>query len=166
MAGMLEGFVHVNGPFAEPEQAWTAARALIDSSTAGEHPLEVIGEFVIPPLGGPSSRDFQTLHFDFGLPLAPAAPGDVARFTALHVGADTVPGKAETRLVPLRTLVCGRTWPESDELVRRFRAYGESHGAWEGSEGYVEGSLARLIEAALDRPPALPSVREQPGFLC
>jgi GNAT superfamily N-acetyltransferase len=35
------------------------------------------------------------------------------------------------------------------------------------AEGYVEGSLARIVEAAAaERPPTLPSVKAEPGFLC
>jgi hypothetical protein len=44
--------------------------------------------------------------------------------------------------------------------------YGDSHGAWDNSAGYVEGSLARIVEAALGWTPALPSVKEDPEFLC
>lgn len=50
--------------------------------------------------------------------------------------------------------------------MRRFVAYGDSHGAWQPGTGYTEGSLARVIEAALDQPPVLPSVSANPGFLC
>ncbi len=126
----------------------------------------VLGDFVIPPRDGPPSRDFQTLHFDFGLPLVPVLPADVARFTALHVSADVAPSDAVTRLVPLHGLLAGRPWPDRDELVRRFAAYGNSHGAWDDDTGYVEGSLARIVEAALAQTPVLPSVKSHPGFLC
>jgi hypothetical protein len=125
----------------------------------------VIGDFVIPPAAGPPSRDFQTLHFDFGLPLDPAAASDVARFTALHVPLDSTPPEALTRLVPLKRLLSQRAWPEHEELIRRFASYGESHGAWEGADGYTEGSLARVIEAAAGVP-TLPSVKANPEFLC
>ena len=50
--------------------------------------------------------------------------------------------------------------------MSRFAAYGESHGTWETGTGYSEGSLARVVEAALGAVPALPSVRDDPGFLC
>ncbi len=45
----------------------------------------MIGDFVVPPLDGGETRDFQTLHFDFGLPLDPKVDQDVARYTALYV---------------------------------------------------------------------------------
>ena len=76
------------------------------------------------------------------------------------------PGEAVTRLVPLRPLLAGRPWPDRDELVRRFAAYGASHGAWDDQQGYVEGSLARVVEAALGQRLVLASVKAHPGFLC
>lgn len=45
-------------------------------------------------------------------------------------------------------------------------AYGETHGAWDQTQGYVEGSLARIVEAAAGGAPQLPSVTTSPGFLC
>ena len=68
--------------------------------------------------------------------------------------------------MPLRSLLAGGPWPNHDELVRRFAAYGDSHGAWDNDAGYAEGSLARIVEAAVARTPALPSVKEDPEFLC
>lgn len=131
-----------------------------------QQPLEIIGDFLIPPIDGPPSRDFQTLHFDFGLPLVPAARSDVARYTALHVAHDSPPSEARTRLVPLDRLLGWRAWPQHEELLRRFAAYGESHGAWPGADGYVEGSLARIVEAATSDAPVLASVKDDPDFLC
>ena len=160
------GFVVEPGPFARLQDAWSAARVLVDEAAATAARLAVVGDFVIPPPDGPPSRDFQTLHFDFGLPLAPVASADVARFTALHVAVDALPSDAVTRLVPLRLLLAGGPWPNHHELVRRFAVYGDSHGAWDNSAGYAEGSLARIVEAALGHTPALPSVKEDPEFLC
>jgi hypothetical protein len=93
-------------------------------------------------------------------------PAEVARFTALYATADTAPSDAVTRLVPIRALVARRRWADRDELLRRFASYGCSHGAWDNSAGYVEGSFARIIEAALGEPPVLPSVKTHPEFLC
>jgi hypothetical protein len=160
------GFVRLSGPFGTPADAWRQAETLIASTEADVADLEVIGNFVVPPLNGPPSRDFQTLHFDFGVPLVPVQPSDVARFTALHISSDASSVGALTRLLPLRTLLRETGWPGRDELLRRFAAYGDSHGAWDSSRGYVEGSLARIIEAALGRPPVLPSVPNDPDFLC
>ena len=68
--------------------------------------------------------------------------------------------------MPLRSLLADSPWPDHDEPVRRFAVYGDSHGAWDNSAGYAEGSLARIVEAALGQTPALPSVKEDPEFLC
>lgn len=139
---------------------------IVESAAANDLAVSVVGDFVVPPHDGPVSRDFQTLHFDFGLPLAPVVAADIARFTALHVSAGAPPSGAVTRLVPLRSLLAGGPWPDCDELIRRFTAYGNSYGAWDDDAGYVEGSLARIVEAALGQAPVLPSVKAQPGFLC
>jgi len=121
---------------------------------------------VIAPVGRPPSRAFQTLHIDFGLPLLPRQPSDVARFTALYIDRDAIPSGAVTRLVPIDALAGEREWPERDELMRRFESYGRTHGAWDDTAGYLEGSLARIIEAALGGRPVLPSVKTSSGFLC
>jgi hypothetical protein len=161
-----QGFTQVIGHFATPEDAWQGTSAFIGTDDAVDAPVEVIGNFAIPPSDGTPSRDFQTLHFDFGVPLAPVATADVARWTALHVPASASSTHALTRLVPLRSLLGGHPWPDHDELVRRFAAYGDSHGTWQAGTGYAEGSLARIIEAALGQTPILPSVRADPDFLC
>ncbi len=153
----------IAGPLSE-RAAFAAAAAAIEEADGGA--LEVIGDFVLPPLDGPPSRDFQTLHFDFGLPLVPSAPADVARYTALYVP-DELPGSdARTRFVRLDALLAQRAWPQREELLRRFAAYGESHGAWPGADGYSEGSLARIVEAASGEAPILPSVKADAEFLC
>lgn len=156
------GVVRLSGPFAGLQQAWSQARVVVDGAMCNEPPLAIIGDFVLPPADGPPSRDFQTLHFDFGLPLIPVLPADLARFTALHIPA----GMAASAGVPLRPLLGGRAWPNLAELVRRFDAYGRSHGAWDNAMGYAEGSLARIVEAALGRTPVLPSVKTHTEFLC
>ncbi len=160
------GFAVVPGPFADVARAWSVADEIVERVTESDAPVEVIGEFVVPPPDGPSSRDFQTLHIDFGLPLIPGAPVDVGRYTALHIPADSAPVDATTRLVLLRSLLSMARWPARDELLRRFAAYGESHGAWESERGYVEGSLARIVEAAQGQRPVLPSVKTTVGFQC
>ena len=161
--------VHVTrvpGRFATPEAAWQRAVEFVGDDDEIAASIEVIGTFVVPPPGGPPSRDFQTLHFDFGVPLVPVVPADVARLTALYVPASASSAQALTRFVPLRPLLSRCAWPNLEELVRRFVAYGDSHGARKTGNGYAEGSLARIIEAALAQPPALPSVRADPDFRC
>lgn len=156
------------GPFHDAAGAVAAARG-VASQTVPAAPgaaLEVIGEFVIPPLDAPRQRDFQTLHFDFGLPLAPGRPVDVARCTALFMSPDRPSSGAVTRFVALDVLLSQRAWPAPEVLRDRFARYGATHGAWEPAAGYVEGSLARLVEAATGDPPVLPSVRADPTFLC
>jgi hypothetical protein len=70
-------------------------------------------------------------------------------------------------LVPLAALLGQRSWPPPDELVERLASYGRTHGAWDDELGYVEGSLARIVEAvAAERSPLLPSVKIDPDFLC
>jgi hypothetical protein len=160
-----DGFVHVRGALHSQRAAWSVAAEIIDSvSDPGE--IEVIGEFVLPPPDGPPSRAFQTLHVDFGIPFVPATAGDVARFTALHILAEAPPTEAATRLVKLDALLSGRGWPGRRELHDRFLDYGRTHGAWDDEGGYVEGSLARMIEAAAGADRVLPSVKSTPGFRC
>lgn len=93
--------------------------------------LEVIGQFVVPPRNVPQRRDFQTMYFDFGLPLDPGRPVDVARCTALYMPAELTPSAALTRFVALDALLGQRRWAPRDVLLARFVACGASHGAWD-----------------------------------
>jgi hypothetical protein len=163
-----EAFVWIQGDFDAPNEAFDIARALIERRSAEDGPvsLSVIGDFVVPPAEGQESRDFQTLHFDFGLPLDPKVQHDVARYTALHMPRRVQRPLAITRLVPLARLLGQRRWQGPSELIGRLIAYGRTHGAWDDARGYVEGSLARLIEAASGTEPVLPSVKVDTDFLC
>lgn len=161
------GFIWVRGAIGDPEEACEFARALINerSAVVDETTPVLLGEFVLPPVDAHESRDFQTLHFDFGLPLEPKVEHDVGRYTALHIPSDFGRVSAVTRLVPLRPLLSQRVWPAHSEILARLISYGRTHGAWDDADGYTEGSLARLVEAA-DGTPALPSVKAEAGFLC
>jgi hypothetical protein len=125
----------------------------------------VIGSFVVPSLDAQATRDFQCLHFDFGLPLDAKVEHDVARYTALYVPSAVEEVFALTRIVPLSALLAQRPWPSRTELIARLVAYGKTHGAWDDAEGYFEGILARVVEAAASSS-LLPSVNAQPDFLC
>jgi hypothetical protein len=162
-----QGFVWARESLVEAADACRAARNLIDARCAldGGAPLEIVGDFVLPPPHGRETRDFQTLHFDFGLPLDPGLRVDVGCFTALHIPFGCQAVSAVTRLVPLAPLLAQRAWPDRAEIVARVAAYGRTHGAWDDEQGYVEGSLARLVEAAAGSR-LLPSVKAEPGFLC
>jgi hypothetical protein len=161
------GFVWIRSAFATPGAAFAKSRELIDECTAstGHDVLSVIGDFILPPRDGNATRDFQTLHFDFGVPLRPVRDRDVARYTALFIPRSSAAVTAATRLVPLDALLGQRRWPDRGTLLDNLMAYGESHGAWDDADGYCEGSLARVIEAAAGAP-RLPSVKSTPGFLC
>jgi hypothetical protein len=95
-----ERFVRIEGPFRTSAAALEAAGALVEACQLerGLPPVSIVGDFVIPPVDGAPSRDFQTLHFDFGLPLDPKVAQDVACYTALHVPADV----AQTSLTSTR----------------------------------------------------------------
>ena len=165
------GFVHLQGPHDTKELAWSCAQAIFraaareDAIGAGMPPSAVVGHFTIPPPDG-RCRDFQTLHIDFGLPVVPDRRTDVARFTALYVDQDRRRTTALTRIVPLWRLLSQRAWVEPALLLERFRRYGKAHTAAdvERRAGYVEGILARLVEAA-DESPTLPHSGDA-GFLC
>jgi hypothetical protein len=156
-------FLHLAGADLDLEAAFALAGELVECASGRR--LDVVGRYVVPPADGAPTRPFQTLHVDFGLPLSPVRPLDVATYTALLVPPDAPTEGATTRLVPLRELLGQRSWPEREELVRRLEQYGRTHGAWDDRDGYTEGSLARLVEAADGGAPMLPSVRE-PGFRC
>lgn len=69
--------------------------------------------------------------------------------------------------MPLVALLSQRSWPPLGELVDRLTSYGRTHGSWDDDRGYVEGSLARIVEGvAAWRSPFLPSVKIDPSFLC
>ena len=166
-----EGVALLPRPFGHPDAVRRAAQR-ISRQADRRSPLgvrfgrlELVGEFVIPPPLA-ATRDFQALHFDFGRPLDPRGARDVARFTALHIPHDHGPVEARTRLVRLDQALRQRRWAQPGELIRRFERYGMSHGAWDAERGYSEGIFARLVEAADDREPVLPSVSATPGFLC
>jgi Taurine catabolism dioxygenase TauD, TfdA family len=160
------GLLRMSG-FPELEDAFGAARSVINEvTTSGDGvPLSIIGDFSIPPSGTPV-RNFQTLHFDFGLPLDVKTRREVARYTALHIPRKMKAGSAVTRLVPLDALLGQRTWASPAELTHRLVEYGKTHGAWDDADGYQEGSLARIVEAAAGGFPRLPSVKTNPNFLC
>jgi hypothetical protein len=42
------GYV-IDGPFAQPEEAWIAAEQLVDAAAGDEGPLTVIGDFLRSP---------------------------------------------------------------------------------------------------------------------
>ena len=124
------GFVRIDGPFPTANEAFARASSTIDSRHGREvDRLSIIGDYVLPPADGPATRDFQTLHFDFGLPLDPRVDQDVARYTALYVPDDKLSVSAQTRLVPLRALLAQRAWSTRPELIKRLIAYGGTHGA-------------------------------------
>jgi hypothetical protein len=165
------GFVHLRGPRPSKQVAWSHALAVFHEATTGDPigadmpRLSVVGRFTIPPLGA-RRRDFQALHMDFGLPVAPGCPTDVARFTALYVDPALTRTTAMTRIAPLRRLLSQRAWAQPEDLVERLRRYGAAN-AGDGAEnpaGYVEGIFARLVEA-VDDSPTLPRSGER-GFLC
>jgi hypothetical protein len=162
------GFVSIRRAFRTTGEAFGVADELIGGCRAANDlaELAVIGEFVLPPAGGPPTREFQTLHFDFGLPLDPKVEQDVARYTALHIPTGVECVSAVTRLVPLAALLGQRTWPPVSEVLDGMIAYGRTHGAWDDADGYVEGSLARVVEGAAAGSPRLPSVKSDPAFLC
>ena len=159
--------MRIDGPFLTGEEAFDAAGAVVEECRLerGLPALSIIGDFVIPPLDGTATRDFQTLHFDFGLPLDPKVAQDVARYTALYVPTDISDVQAVTRLVPLVALLGQRSWPPPAELVDRLASYGRTHGAWDDDRGYTEGSLARIIEAAAAPGLADPPEREGRAWL-
>lgn len=161
------GFVWIRSALDTPAAAFAESQELIEECTAsnGDNALSVVGDFVLPPPDGEATRDFQTLHFDFGVPLRPLRDQDVARYTALFIPRSAVSVTAVTRLVPLDALLGQRRWPDRETLLENLIAYGESHGAWDDADGYSEGSLGRVVEAAAGAP-RLPSVKSTPGFLC
>jgi hypothetical protein len=107
------------------------------------------------------ARDFQVLHIDFGLPVEPREPVDVARFTALYIDAQHSSTSALTRVVALRSLLSRRHWSDRSVLLARLRRY---HRAGGDGARHVEGILARLVEAADDCPTLPPP--DDPNYRC
>lgn len=128
------GLTRVTGPFATPEDAWQCAGGFIGAVDAIDAPIEVIGNFVIPPLDSAPSRKLPDPALRFRCAAHPCRAG---RCCALHCpprpGRGVV-AQAITRFVPLRPLLGGHPWPDHDELVRRFAAYGDSHGTWQSGD--------------------------------
>lgn len=158
-----QGHAHVAGQRLEQTAALRLATASVRE--AADEPLDLVGDFVLPAASGEPTRDFQTLHIDFGVPLTPTPETTLALFTALYMPLSVPQSAAVTTLLYLPRLLSQRTWPAAEELLTRFEAYGVSHGARPGALGYVEGSLARIVEAA-DKEAELPSFKQEPSFLC
>src|SRR5438105_15600452 len=82
------GVARVPGRWPDKAAAWRQALRITecargrDRLCAGLPGLEVVGEFTVPP-PGTVQRDFQALHFDFGVPRLAGPPGVMSRFTAL-----------------------------------------------------------------------------------
>ena len=161
------GYVWIPSAFDSAAAAFDRARDLIEECAAsnGLEGLSVVGDFVLPPPDGTTTRDFQTLHFDFGVPLRAVRDQDVALYTALFIPRSAAGVAAFTRLVPLDELLGQRDWPDPQTLLANLIAYGESHGAWDDADGYAEGSLARVLEGAAGAA-RLPSVKSTTAFLC
>jgi hypothetical protein len=73
-AELLEqGFLYLRAGLADKAAAWVFAREMFAAAAQGEPiavdmpPLEIVGEFTVPPVGA-LRRDFQTLHSDFWAP--------------------------------------------------------------------------------------------------
>jgi hypothetical protein len=83
------GFARIAGPLRTTQDADEVSSSLVDACRRHKSlpPLSMIGKFVVPPLDAEETRDFQTLHFDFGLPLDPKMEQEVARYTALYIPA-------------------------------------------------------------------------------
>jgi hypothetical protein len=165
------GFTRLEGPFACAAAAQELGRLIAacawrsDPLNEGMPPLEVVGEFVIPPIGEKSTPAFQTFHIDFGFPLDPKSASDIAHYTFLHIPSDHCAAGALTRIMRLDSLFGQRPWASEGELEHRFASYGKSHGSWHGMHGYQEGILARVVDAAHGRP-SLPSREQAPSVLC
>ena len=156
------GVVRVPGCWPDHAAAWGTALRIterardLDPLYAGLPGLEVVGEFTLPP-PGVVQRDFQALHFDYGVPKLAGPPVAVAQFTALYLDGHQAGSGSATRIVPLRPLLSQRPWPARAVLAGRLRG-----DADDGT--LVEGILARIIEAA-DQSRDLPD-RDADGFLC
>jgi hypothetical protein len=92
---------------ATPAAAFATSEELIKECTASDDydALSVIGDFILPPSNGEATRDFQTLHFDFEIPIRPLRDQDVARYAALFIPRSAVKVTAVTRLVSLDALL-------------------------------------------------------------
>ena len=156
----------MDGGFGTYEKAFAAAEDFVGSrlSVDRTEPLSVIGDFIIPPLDGPASRDFQTLHFDFGLPLDPKMARDVARYTALYIAPGDGDVTAVTRLVPLVPLLSQRDWPErrwADREIRRLRSDPRCQGR---SHGLFRGKLRSRHRRGRNKPTASRKREDRPGL--
>ena len=113
------GFVWFRSAFSTPAAAFARSHELVEECSASneQDALSVIGDFVLPPPDGEATRDFQTLHFDFGVPLHPLHDQAVARYTALFIPRSVAGVTAVTRLVALDVLLDQRRWPDRAALL-------------------------------------------------
>lgn len=111
-----QGFVHLPERFACRGDAWARVSSVAMHACMGLRganawwPLEVVGEFNLPP-EGVEQRDFQALHIDFGVPRLTADVVDVALYTGLYIDPARESSGSSTRVVGLGELVKQRAWP-------------------------------------------------------
>ena len=104
----------------------------------------------VPQAEHPPGTSFQCLHFDYGHPFDPRDPTDLHLVVGLFCQAERHVPTAATRLLHLAKLARARRWPNFEIARQRIAAYGKSHGSWvnwELRDGYVEKTVARIVDA-------------------
>jgi hypothetical protein len=156
------GFVHLKCGWPGWTEAQGVSRQIVAVADASDPmgrdlpELSPVGEFIGPPVGA-LRRDYQALHIDFGLPIIPEHPVDVARFTILRIDFNEPKSRAMTRIVGLGPLLGQRTWPAREVIAERLRRSTDP-------ERPVEGILGRIVETVDEGSSLLPLTA--PGFLC
>ena len=88
------------------------------------------------------ASDFQSLHFDYGLPILPRRCQPFYGAVALYMPPDSEGSSAETRIVQLKRLNGAFSFPRHGCPVRRLRAYAVANG--DGWRRPTRGNTGRI----------------------
>jgi hypothetical protein len=139
-----------------PEAAQEAVERLLHNKSLTLFPmLSGAGRFSLLqkmtiPGSDDTTRNFQCLHFDGGIPLLVNSPQDLVLFTALYLPKTGTPSSASTRFIDLDAITQQARWGTLPHLEDRLTTYWKNLGSswnWDDDRSYKESCFARIVDA-------------------